>query len=225
MGKKVKKKVTADKYYDHGPDVRKSRGDVEVVNNRAFVKNKHPLDYYRIREQITIAQHRAGLRLARDYAISHQHRSMIAMLSEIKGIIHGVDDSRQTAGDRYNKVTSSLSRVSSLMAWNVIITGAYLPEIHSLLGFSKANTGLDRFRECLDEIVSAYERLDNGTYDQERKKSLSYTHPSGCSKCGWPLTDVKIGIFTAKQCTRNSCGEITGIPATVLTLLQKRLSP
>lgn len=145
---------------DHGTPERVARGEVIVDNNLARVKKQHPLTYYEGRGDITIEQAYWGGRLVNDYESSHPGRSSAAMLLRVDGISTiDIPINKLTCLDRWNKIQKRLNPTSKYLVEHVLIEGFYLSDIHPFMGWSKRNSGVDRFCELLDDIGAAYQAL------------------------------------------------------------------
>ncbi len=169
-----KKQMNRPKYaisHDHGTPERIARGEVIVENNHARIKRQHPLHFYENRGDITIEQSYWGGRLVNDYESAHPGRSSAAMLLRVDGISTiDIPINKLTCLDRWNKVYKQMNTISRALTDAVLIEGYFLSEIHHKMGWSKRNSGVDRFCELLDDIKDSYHRLIDYERDRVQKE-------------------------------------------------------
>lgn len=147
--------------------MRVRRGEVKEIHGRYHITVDIPLLKYYREGSISIDQRVIGERLYVDHCIAFMERSLLARVIEGAGSINGEEDKR-TAADRFQKVMAAIGRISSWLARKVIIDGKMLRDVHDDFGWARDNTGMDRLRETLDEIIIAYDELDK--YERKRRE-------------------------------------------------------
>lgn len=131
-------------------------------HGRNRVESRHPLDIYRkCKNPITRDQHRAGMRLFRDYESSHVTINIFSVLglTRQKGTWKTSDSSegKMSAYDRFMSATMAMNFISRKLLLLVCVHGHMLPEVRQIMRFTAKNSGLDRLKEALDELAAYYE--------------------------------------------------------------------
>jgi len=132
--------------------------EIQGDGRRAFARVlNHPLDYYHSQKFITIKQYRAGCNLFRDYQVSHATKNSFSLLGVDKVDFIPSPDSQPAALDRYMKAIKGLNKVSRHLAQQVCIEGYFVKQVLTGFSWAKNNSGLDRFKEALDDLADFYE--------------------------------------------------------------------
>lgn len=133
--------------------------EIQGDGKRAFAKVlNHPLDYYYAQKFINLTQYRAGCNLFNDYQRSHASKNSFSMLGEDKvDFTQNNHESQITAFERYMKAIKSLNKTSRILAEKVCIEGYFVKQVLTGFNWAKNNSGLDRFKEALDDLADFYE--------------------------------------------------------------------
>jgi hypothetical protein len=164
--------VEDGKINDIGTPWRYQHGDINLVNKRAYVTHKCALDYYFGRGDISEDQHRAGITIYRDFENSHPGKSSTGSLTNLSS---GVSDGSPqwmvlSAYERYNDALLAMGRISRVVISMVCIEGHRMDAVNQRLGWSVRNTGIDRLKEALDDLMEWYQRgkLQSGSLGEMR---------------------------------------------------------
>ncbi|TVM02740.1 MAG: hypothetical protein CV087_08735 [Candidatus Brocadia sp. WS118] len=137
------------KHYDVEESGENKRKHAKVIN--------HPLDMYLSRGLISHEQFYAGCRLYANYEASHAVKSSIMLIGRDIAKSTPNNDLKTSNFEAYRRAMNSLNRVSRRLAELIIIEGRTLIESKREFNWSARNTGIDRFRELLDDLISFYE--------------------------------------------------------------------
>lgn len=159
MSPKKNYEVQDGKYNDIGTPWLRQHVEVNVVNKRAYVTRESALDHYLKKGLITEEQHQAGSRLFRDYEGSHPGKSAVGMLDNIRSGSKPGDPAWMCIAsyDRYNAAMTALGRVSRVIVYMICIESNRMEAVRDRLAWAQRNTGIDRLKEALDDLVEWYE--------------------------------------------------------------------
>lgn len=145
---------------DFGTSRLKNHFPIEIQGDgrRAFARVlNHPLDYYLSQKFITQRQHRAGCSLFNDYQAAHTTKNSFTTLGMDKIDYTPSPDNQPAALDRYLKAIKALNKISRELAQKVCVEGYFVKQVLTSYSWSKNNSGMDRFKEALDDLADYYE--------------------------------------------------------------------
>ena len=133
--------------------------EIHGDGRRAFARVlNHPLDRYFARKEITGKQYRAGCNYFNDYQISHCSKNSFSLLGEDKIDFVQTDyENQNCALERYMSATKYLNKVSLKLVQKVCIEGYFVKQVLSGFEWAKNNTGIDRFKEALEDLADFYD--------------------------------------------------------------------
>lgn len=133
--------------------------EIQGDGKRAFARVlNHPLDYYFAQKFISMKQYRAGCNLFNDYQNSHMSKNSFSLLGCDKIDFTQSDyENLHCSLERYMRIMKTLNKVSRTLAQKVCIEGYFVKQVLTGFSWAKNNSGLDRFKEALDDLSDFYE--------------------------------------------------------------------
>ena len=132
--------------------------EIQGDGKRAFARVlNHPLDYYYSQKFITFKQYRAGCSIFHDYQVSHATKNSFSLIGEDKIDFTPLGDTQSTSLDRYMKAMKGLNKISRTLVTKVCLEGYFVKQVLEGFMWAKGNSGMDRFKESLDDLADFYE--------------------------------------------------------------------